>query len=464
MSILMHYRYNTGRRSIRLILALLAICAVMVPATTLLAQDFAIVGAKVYVDPETEIEGATVLVRNGRVRAVGRNVRVPAAVARIDGSGKVVTAGLIEASTRLGLVEVSMVAATQEGSFASDADKDSVHAAYRVLDGYHATSVAIPVTRTGGVTSAIVSPRGGLISGTGALVPLVDVMEAQSRVRSKASSAAPAGVQASSAPIREAVAMYVNLGEASLDTAHGSRGMALKRLRELLADAGLYRQRRAQYERNQVRTMAAERADLAALIPVLQGQMPLVVRAHRRSDILAALTLVRDFSVRLIIAGGTEAWMVAGELVRAGVGVIYDPSANLPQSFERIYARDDAAAIMADAGVMVAISSLGGAANARTLRQLAGIAVANGMTYEAALAAVTTVPALLFSVADRGHLRTGASADLVVWSGDPFELSTTVERVMIGGVQQSLRTRQTLLLDRYRGRAEPSSAISAGSD
>jgi imidazolonepropionase-like amidohydrolase len=393
------------------------------------AGTLAIVGARVYTEPGTVIEGATIVVRDGRVRAIGPNVSVPAGARRIDATGKVVTAGLIDPSTRLGLVEVDLEESTTDGSF-RHGGADVVHAAYRAVDGYNPRSVAIPVSRAGGVTSAVTAPVGGLVSGMGAWAQLVDDT-------------------AGEAILSPAVAMYASLGEDAADAAGGSRAMAVERLRELLSDASEYARRRAAYERNQTRPFAAERLDLVALGPVVEGRIPLVVRAHRSSDIRAALRLGRELGVKLVIEGGTEAWMLAAELAAARVGVILDPTANLPSSFDRVYVRDDAATVLAAAGVDVALSSLGSASNVRMLRQLAGIAVAQGLSPDAALAAITTVPARLFGL-DRGRLRPGAVADLVVWSGDPFELSTRAEHVIIGGKEQSTRTRQSLLFERYR--------------
>ncbi|WP_428264141.1 amidohydrolase family protein [Haliangium sp.] len=417
----------------------MAALTMLLPAAPAQAQgqspDLAIVGATVYTEPGTVLDSATILIRAGRIRAVGTNLRIPAGARRIDGTGKIVTAGLVEASSRLGLIEVSLEASTREGAFPGKGD-DVVYAAYRTVDGYNPNSVAIPVTRGGGVTSAMAAPVGGLVSGTGAWVSLVDISPGSS-------PGAPSPI------VSPAAAVYANLGEAALAAADGSRGMAALRLRELLDDARDYQRRRAAYERNQSRPMAAERLDLEALQPVLAGTIPLVVRAERRSDIQAALRIAADYRVRLVIEGGTEAWMLAPELAAARVGVLIDPTANLPASFDRIYVRDDNATVLAAAGVPVVISTLGGAANVRTLRQLAGIAVANGLSRAQALAAVTTVPANLFGV-PRGRIRAGQVADLVLWSGDPFELSTRAEQVIIAGVPQSLESHQTLLRDRYR--------------
>lgn len=390
------------------------------------AQTVAIEGATVHTTPGTTIEGATVVMRNGTITAVGKGVAVPAGATRIDGKGKVVTAGLIEASTTLGLVDVDMV--HQEGSFSGG--DDAVYAAYRVTDGFNPRSLALALARTGGITSAVCRPSGGLVSGTSAFVAL------------RAGSTADMTVRAP-------LAMHATLGEDAMSSARGSSGMALLSLRELLDDARQYKRRKAGYERNQTRRFATSRLNLEALIPVIDGRVPLVVRAHKSSDILGALGLEKELGVRIIIEGGTEAWMVAKELAAARSAVILDPIDNLPGGFDRIHVREDAAALLVAAGVPIAMSSLGGAAHVRILRQRAGQAVAWGLSPAAALAAVTTGPAQIFGIRDRGTVERGRVADVVLWSGDPFEVSTRAERVFVGGVEQSLDTRQQRLLRRY---------------
>jgi len=151
-----------------------------------------------------------------------------------------------------------------------------------------------------------------------------------------------------------------------------------------------------------------------------------------------------------VIAGGTEAWKVAAELAKAKVPVILDPTSNLPGALEAPDVRDDAAAALRKAGVDVAISTLGNGSAARTIRQLAGNAVAEGLPWADALAALTTVPAKIYGISDRGTVTKGAVADVVVWTGDPLEIATRAETVIIGGVVQSLETHQTKLLKKYR--------------
>lgn len=405
------------------------IAATAAPAA---AEVVAIEGAKVHVAPGKVLESATVVLRGGKIAAVGPNAAVPKGARRIDGKDKVVTAGFVEPYSRVGMVEVNAVDTTVEGRFASTSSDDAVHAAYRVTDGYNPASVGVPIARTGGITSVVAVPRGALIAGVSSWISLADA------------------VDVADVTVAQTAAMHTVMGEDSVGSADGSRGVAVEKLRELLDDADQYRKNKRGYDRNQSRKLAAERLDLEALEPVLRGQTRLVINADRASDILAALALADEAKLKITIAGGVEAWRVADDLAKAKVPVILDPTNNLPGSFDRVHVRDDAPKLLRDAGVDVAISTLGDAANARTLRQLCGVAVSFGMSWDDALASVTTVPAAIYGVTDRGTVSKGSAADVVVWSGDPFELSTKAEHVFVGGVEQSLETRQTRLLKRYR--------------
>jgi imidazolonepropionase-like amidohydrolase len=407
--------------------AMTAVVASTAASTVASAQTLVITNATVYSTPERKLEKATVVVQRGLVTAVGANVAVPADAVRIDGTGKIVTAGLIESATSLGLVEIQAEREGNDGVFGTNPTE--IHAAYRTIDAFDARSVAIPVARTGGLTSAITGPDGGILAGQAAWVSLADAIKPPPPI------VAPAG-------------MISALGPRAIAT--GSRGQAIERLREVLDDAAQYDRTRGAFDRNQSRKLAGERLDLEALIPVLRGRQPLVLSANAESDLRAALELARERRLRIVLVGGAEAWRLADELAAASVPVILDPTANLPGQLSAPDVRDDNAAILAKAGVAVAISTLGDASLARTIRQLAGIAVANGLPWEQGLAAITSVPAAIFGKPTRGLITPGSPADLVVWSGDPLELSSRAEVVLIGGVPQSLSTHQTRLRDRYR--------------
>jgi imidazolonepropionase-like amidohydrolase len=193
--------------------------------------------------------------------------------------------------------------------------------------------------------------------------------------------------------------------------------------------------------------------DLDALVPVVEGRMPLVVEAYRESDIRQVIAFASAYRLKVILLGGAEAWKAAPALARAGIPVIADPRDNLPTSFETLGATLDNVPRLQKAGVKVAIATMGGALDQRyrSLRQFAGIAVANGLPYEEALASITRIPAEIWGMAATyGTLERGKEADVVIWSGDPLELASLPTAVFIRGQAQDLTSRQTQLRDRYR--------------
>lgn len=399
--------------------ALLVLCLFTAVAS---AETIAITGATIYPSPTQKLEGATLVIRDGKIVDVGK-VTAPAGATVIDGKGKVVTAGLIEASSMLGLIEIDLEGSGNDGRFGTSPTE--VHAGYRASDAFDHRSAAIAVARGGGVTSAVIGPRGGLVAGQAAWISL----------------------GTATAPLRAGVAMQAALGPGA--SAINSRGYAIERLRELLDDVDAYRKNRAGFERNQARRLAANRLDLDALIPVLEGRVLLVISASSEVDIRAALAIAAERKLKIAISDGDEAWRVAKELAAAKVPVMLDPTSNLPGNLAAADVRDDNATILRKAGVTVAISTLGSTSMVRTIRQLAGIGVANGLSWADGLAAITTAPAQIYGL-DRGTLERGKVADVVVWSGDPLELATRAETVIVGGVVQSLDSHQTRLRDRYR--------------
>lgn len=387
----------------------------------------AIVGGTVHTMTGAPIEGGTVLIQGGRIAAVGRDVAIPAGALRVDARGKQVTPGFFESFTRMGLTEVGSVNETNDFQVT---DADQVMAAFNVADGLNPRSIVIPVTRVGGVTTTVSAPAGGLVSGQGVVIDLL-------------------GDDADEMMVLSPAAMFARLGDAAENAGGGARAGATMRLREVLEDARVYARNRAAFERGETRPFAASRLDLEALQPVLAGRIPLVVEAHRASDIRAALRIAREYGLRLVIAGGTEGWMVAEDLAAARVPVLVKVLGNLPESFQALGARYENAALLRRAGVQVAITTAD-THNARNIRQEAGNAVAYGLPHAEALRAVTLVPAQLFGVADRyGSLEPGKVANVVVWGGDPLELLTPVEHVFIRGRQVPMVSRDTQLRDRY---------------
>jgi len=422
--------------------AIAAAAALLLPAT-LAGQTIAIEGGTVHTMTGPAIEGGTVIIRDGRVVAVGRDVAVPAGARRIDARGRIVTPGFIESGTAIGLTEVGAVAGTVDHTIQGGFEPTQVRAAFNVADGLNPLSQVIPVTRIAGITTAVTRPGGALISGQGVVIDLDGSTVEQMIVRSP-------------------VAMFARLGEGAAGVAGGgTRALTTMRLREVLTDARAYARNRQDFERGATRDYAASRADLEALQQVLNRQIPLVVEAHRASDIRAAAAIAREFNIRLILAGATEAWMVAEELAAAQTPVVIRILQNLPGSFERLGAPFENAALLRRAGVQVVITS-GDTHNARNLRQEAGNAVSHGLPYEEALRAVTVHPAQLWGLQGYGTLAAGSVANVVVWGGDPLELMTPVEHVFIRGREIPLRSRQTELRDRYMNPAQRDRAYPRG--
>jgi imidazolonepropionase-like amidohydrolase len=221
-------------------------------------------------------------------------------------------------------------------------------------------------------------------------------------------------------------------------------------VRQALVDTRFLRARRADADRGQTRPLAGHPLDLAALGPVVDRKVPLTISADRAADIVALLQLAREQKIRLVIVGGAEAWKVRDQLAEARVPVVLQPTRNLPGSFSELGARNENAALLHEAGVELAIAVLGEPHNVRNVRQEAGIAVSYGLPYQAALAAITRNIAHIYGMdAKYGTIAPGRKANLVVWSGDPLELSSWPEQVMIHGKSIPSKSRQTQLRDRY---------------
>lgn len=407
--------------------SLAALCAVLWtgPARAEEGPPLAITHALVYVPGGLPpVPDATVVLAGGKVQAVGTNVAPPPGALVLDAHGKTVTAGFIDADTEVGVVEVDL-----EPGANDDAAGGLLMPALRVVDGYNPRSSVIPITRAGGVTSVVVAPHGGALSGQGAFVDL-------------------AGDTQADAVVRPALAQYARADESEA-RAVGARSQLWLVLRQALDDARFYATHRAQYDANASRPLGLRRMDLEALLPVLRGEQPLVVTVHRASDIETALRFADEYKLKLVLSGASEAWLMRDEIAKAKVPVVIDPLEDLPSSFDRLRARSDNAAILAGAGVSVVISTFS-SHNARLLWQRAGNAVRLGMDHDAAIRAVTEAPADAFGLKGYGRLEAGAIANVVVWSGDPLQIGTRVEHVFVRGREQSLETRQTLLLNRYR--------------
>jgi imidazolonepropionase-like amidohydrolase len=384
----------------------------------------ALTSATVLTGEGPPLEDATVLIEGNRVAAVGKDVRIPPGATVIEAAGHVVSPGLVDGASRLGLVEVALESSTVEGTAGSS--HDPVRAALRAWDTFNPASRLIPVARQGGLTSAVIVPRGGLVSGQSAWVDLVE-----------------------DSPVRKApTALHVSVSGLGGDA--GARSRAFLRLREVLEETRLYAANRGPYIARRLRDLSVSASDLDVLAQAEERELLVVIDVDRASDIQSVLEVVREYRLRAALMGVDEGWVVAADIARAGVPVLLDPLQNLPRSYSSLRARSDNAARLHEAGVHVAFSLLGRASMEHRLRQLAGNSVAAGFPYDAAISAITRVPAEIYGMVDAGTIRPGSLANLVVWNGDPLEVTTWPIRMFIRGQEVELRSRQDLLTERYR--------------
>jgi imidazolonepropionase-like amidohydrolase len=409
----------------RLISALLFAAVLVSPAAaqTVLIRD----GRVVTNSGAGTIENGDVLIVDGRIRAVGANVAAPSGARVIEAQGRFVTPGAFAAMSVVGLSEISGSGALND----ADIDSATMSAVADAGRAFNPAVSAIAVTRIEGVTRAAIAPSSThtLFGGRGALVSLSGRADSVFRPRAF---------------------MVVELGETGANRTGSSRATLWPAFEAALRDAREYP---ARYVRGQGGAVLSE-LDAAALQPFARGEGAFLVHVESAADIRRVIRFKRDNPrLAFIIHGGAEAWQVADELAAARIPVIVDPLANLPDRFERLAARLDNVVLLERAGVQIAIAPAPGSVDAHQARlvlQLAGNAVANGMDWDAAFAAVSRGPADIFGVgSELGRLERNYVADVVIWDGDPLEVQSAPTAVFIAGVEQPLVSRQTRLRDRY---------------
>lgn len=416
---------SARRPKLRAALALAAACA-FGAAGPALAQTLLIRNATVHTaSAQGTLQNTDVLVRNGTIAAIGKNLSA-ADAAVVDAQGKPLTPALFGGVSSIGLQEISLGDDTRDGALALGESKEIVvRPEFDVTLAYNPLSMLIPVARVEGIGFAMLGADsvagGSIVGGQGGVVRLDG-------------SADPIGPRA----------LFIELGSAGADLTGRSRAAQWMLLDQLI---------------DEVRGRIGAESGMALLTPAgrqalaryFGGGGRVMVKIHRAADIRQLLRWSQRHNVRIAILGGAEAWILAPQLAEAKVPVFLDPLANLPSNFDQIGSTLENAARLRAAGVPVAFSQFDDAAHyARKLRQSAGNAVANGMAWEDALAGLTRIPAETFGVADRiGTIAVGKRADLVLWTGDPLEVSTVARQVWFDGRAIPMRSRQTDLRDRY---------------
>ncbi|MCW8107898.1 amidohydrolase family protein [Alteromonas ponticola] len=404
---------------------MLSLLASAVISTSVWAENIAIIGGKVHTMTQLgTMEKATILIKDGKIAQIDRDLRVPDNYRKIDASGKVITPGFVGALTTLGLVEVSMSAGVVDSSV-KKAGVTKTGAALDVSYALNPDSSLVKISRVEGITSAAtaISSVDTLFYGQGAVMSLGDD------------------------PLLKAHAfMKVDVGSDGAEGEGGSRAALWVALETALEEAASVEGKlNAQDDWHGMNS----RADVAALKKVLSGKMPLFMQADRAADIRQVIAFKkRHPDIKVVLVHGVEAWRVAKQLAANNIPVIIDPEFNLPGGFDQLGATLANAARLEKAGVMVAIGM--DTHNIRLAAQHAGNAVANGLSHEAGLASLTSAPAKILGMQDTiGSISQGKRADIVIWSGDPLEVTQAAEQVFVNGEPIKMESRQTKLRDRY---------------
>ncbi|MEM7655326.1 MAG: amidohydrolase family protein [Bacteroidota bacterium] len=382
-------------------------------------------------------QSGTLVIQDGKITAIGESVSVPEGATTIDCSGLTIYPGMIDGGTRLGLSEVGSVSLTQDYSEVGD-----ITPQMKALTAVNPNSVSIPVTRVSGVTTALAVPSGGIFPGTAVLIHLHGYTPAQM-------FGGYDGIVLRF-PVSGRRSRFDRRSEEDIKKA---KEKALERLNDTWEKAILYAKIADQHAAGKGEAPAYN-PEMAALAPATQGKTSVLIEVNAVADIRSAIEWVEKNKVKAVFTGVAEGWRAAKELAEAKIPVITGPVLSTPtraaDQYDRPYAN---AGLMHKAGVKVAIRT-NDAENVRNLPFNAGFAATYGMGKEAALRAITIVPAEIFGLEEQiGSLEVGKVANLFVADGDPFEPKTQIRHLFIRGWDIPLDSRHIQLYQEFLERS-----------
>ncbi len=423
--------------------AALALAAILA-APVLIGQDVALVGATIHPVSGPDLPNGTVLIHNGKIDFVGPAAHLAAGVQKVDVAGKHVYPSLFPPVTVLGLVEIESVRSTIDTTEIGEINPQA-----RADNAMNYDSELLPVARSAGILVAGVTPIGGIVSGS------LAVMKLDGWTREDATIKAPAAMTVFWPDLTIDRSPHARF---SVRLQEKRRDEAVQKLKDVFADAKAYAKARAAEGQAGVPRHDAD-PKLEALVPAVEGKVPVIVVAHKVDQIRAALAWAKENNLKLVLAGVEDGWRIAAEIAAAGVPAVLE-TLQLPrrsdEPYDALYANPG---ILARAGVRVAFNdgaSGFAAATVRNLTEQAGVAVAFGMPHDKAVAAITLEPARILNVADRlGSLESGKDATLIVTDGDILDERTRVVAAYLDGKPLDLTDKQKRLYERYRARPKP---------
>ena len=395
-------------------------------ANSLGAEEVLITNANIYDGKSDDPFISNIYIKNGKIKNISNNLFDVENV--IDASGMIVTPGFIATDTEIGIVEIGALSVTRD-------DRPSMYnIGFSVFDAFNPNSTLIPWNRANGITSAITLPKysSSPIGGLGSFFDLdsnINISGTKDMVMVGRVGGSSSGSRA------ETFALIEDL----LDLAFSIEPRVVKSNAEII---------KFMSEMPLVSHLDLQIRDIHALYKLANTDLPLIIEANRASDILKLIDLKNKYNLNLVIMGAQEATLVIEQLKDSDIPLIVNPINNIPNSFDELASNINASARLEDAGITLMFNAPRDH-NYHLIRQGAGVAVANGMSYSGAIKALSSNVSKTFKLGSKGLIEEGASADLMIWDADPLEPSSMPIKVFINGIDTDLTTRSSRLRDRY---------------
>lgn len=406
---------------------------------------FVIRNARIVTVSGADIENGALLIRNGKIEAVGTNVVTPANAEEIDARGLSVYPGMIDLGTSIGLLEVGSGApGTVDTTEVGDMNPNA-----QAIVAVNPHSAYVNVSRVNGVTSVITMPLGGIISGQAAFINLDGTSQREMAVVPQAALV----INFPRVSTTSFDALF-NPQQGNLTEAITTRDRQLEQLRKILRDAESYGRAQDAYVRDKSLPRPEQNVMLASLVPYVRGERPVIFRANRETEIQGAVRFAEELRLKYIIMGGNEAWKITGFLREHNVPVILTNTLDLPSREDDAYdVNYTSAAKLQQAGVRFCISTGSSGQFVRNLPYYAGMSAAFDLPRTEALKAITLYPAQMMNLADRmGSIEVGKMANLVITDGDLLDARTHVRHLFIAGRRLPLTSRHTELYEQFKNR------------